>query len=194
MYFLNIYISIYFLLCWVFIVVLCCAELPSRVRLLVTPCTVAHQAPLSMGILQARILEWVAMPSSRGSSQPGDWTQVSCISGGFFTVWATRGAQEHRSGQPIPSPGDLPDPGIELGSPDCRWILYQLSFQGGPIFVATEVFSPAVSSRGHSSCSTQVPRHSGFSCCGAWALGHEGFSSCGSQTLEHRPSSCSSRA
>ena len=34
-----------------------------------TPWTIAHQAPLSMGILQARILEWVAMPSSRGSSQ-----------------------------------------------------------------------------------------------------------------------------
>ena len=36
----------------------------------VTPWTVARQAPLSMGILQARILEWVAMPSSRGSSRP----------------------------------------------------------------------------------------------------------------------------
>ena len=36
------------------------------------------------GILQARILEWVAFPFSRGSSQPGDWTQVSCIAGGFF--------------------------------------------------------------------------------------------------------------
>ena len=36
------------------------------------PWTVAHQTPLSMGILQARILEWVAMPSSRGSSQPRD--------------------------------------------------------------------------------------------------------------------------
>ena len=35
----------------------------------VTPSTVAHQAPLSMGILQARILEWVSMPSSRGSTQ-----------------------------------------------------------------------------------------------------------------------------
>ena len=39
---------------------------------LVNPWTVAFQAPLSMGILQARILEWVAMPSSRGSSQPRD--------------------------------------------------------------------------------------------------------------------------
>ena len=42
------------------------------------------------GILQAEILEWVAMPFSRGSSQLRDWTQVSCISGGFFTIWATR--------------------------------------------------------------------------------------------------------
>ena len=37
------------------------------------------------GILQARILDWVAGPFSRGSSQPGDQTQVSCIAGGFFT-------------------------------------------------------------------------------------------------------------
>ena len=55
--------------------------------------TVANQAPLSMGILQARILEWVAMPSSRGSSQPRDWTQVSCVAGRFFTIWASREAQ-----------------------------------------------------------------------------------------------------
>ena len=40
------------------------------------------------GILQARILEWVAFPFSRGSSQPRDWTQVSR----FFTSWATRKA------------------------------------------------------------------------------------------------------
>ena len=37
------------------------------------------------GILQARILVWVAFPFSRGSSQPGDRTQVSRIAGGFFT-------------------------------------------------------------------------------------------------------------
>ena len=49
------------------------------------PWTVAHQAPLSLGILQARILDWVAMPSSRGSSPPRDWTQVSRIAGRFFT-------------------------------------------------------------------------------------------------------------
>ena len=42
------------------------------------------------GILQARIMEWVAMPSSRGSFQPRDWTHISCIASRFFTVWATR--------------------------------------------------------------------------------------------------------
>ena len=44
------------------------------------------------GILQTRIMEWVALPFSRGSSQPRDRTQVSCIVGGFFTSWAKREA------------------------------------------------------------------------------------------------------
>jgi len=44
------------------------------------------------GIPQARILEWVSMPSSRGCSWPREWKKVSCIIGGFFTVWATREA------------------------------------------------------------------------------------------------------
>ena len=72
---------------------------------------------LCLGILQARILEWAAMPSSRGSSQPRDWTQVSHTAGGFFTVWATRETQEYCSGEPIPSSGELPDPGMESGFP-----------------------------------------------------------------------------
>ena len=41
------------------------------------------------GILQARILEWVVIPFSRRSSQPRDWTWVSCIAGQYLTVWAT---------------------------------------------------------------------------------------------------------
>ena len=44
------------------------------------------------GILQARILEWVAISFSRGSSQPRDQTQVSCIAGRHFNFWATREA------------------------------------------------------------------------------------------------------
>ena len=47
---------------------------------------------IAHGILQARILEWVAFPFSRGSSQPRDRTQLSHIAGGFFTSWATREA------------------------------------------------------------------------------------------------------
>ena len=47
---------------------------------------VAHQVPLFMGILQARILEWIAMPSSRGSSQPRDQIQVSRTASRFFTI------------------------------------------------------------------------------------------------------------
>ena len=44
------------------------------------------------GILQARILEWVTVLFSKGSSQPRDRTLVSCIAGGFSTIWATREA------------------------------------------------------------------------------------------------------
>ena len=45
------------------------------------------------GILQARILEWVAIPFSRGSSWSRDWTWLFCIAGRFFTIWAAREAQ-----------------------------------------------------------------------------------------------------
>ena len=56
----------------------------------VTPWTVACQNPLVRGIFQARILEWVAILFYRGSPRPRDLTQVSCITGRFFTTWATR--------------------------------------------------------------------------------------------------------
>ena len=49
----------------------------------------AHQDPLSMDF-QARRLEWVAIPFSKGSSQPKNWTQFSCIAGRFFTILAMR--------------------------------------------------------------------------------------------------------
>ena len=52
----------------------------SCVRLIVTPWTIAHQVPLSMGILQARILEWVAIPFSRASSPPREGTRISYVS------------------------------------------------------------------------------------------------------------------
>ena len=48
--------------------------------------------PSTHGLFQARILEWVAIPFSRGSSQPRDWTQVSNIAGRFFSIWITKEA------------------------------------------------------------------------------------------------------
>ena len=58
----------------------CVISCLSRVRLFATLWTVARQAPLSMGILQARIVEWVAISSSRGSFWPWDRAYVSCVS------------------------------------------------------------------------------------------------------------------
>ena len=79
-------------------------------------CSVVSDSLLP-GILQAEILEWVAIPFPRGSSQPRDRTQVFCIADEFFTSWSTREAQEYWSGFPFPSPEDLPDPGFETESP-----------------------------------------------------------------------------
>ena len=72
-----------------------CVHVLSCICLFATTWTVTQQAPLSMGIFQARILEWVAMPSLRGSSQPRDWIQVSYMQvdslmsepPGKFTKW-----------------------------------------------------------------------------------------------------------
>ena len=56
------------------------------------PWMVSQEASLSLRILQTRVLEWVALPSSRRSSQPRDWTQLSCFAVRFFTVWAIKEA------------------------------------------------------------------------------------------------------
>ena len=89
------------------------------------------------GILQAGILEWVAMPSSRGSSQPRDQTQVSHITGGLFTIWDTREAQEYWSEYPIPSPGDLPNPGTKPGSPALQVDSLPSELPGKPRWMVT---------------------------------------------------------
>ena len=59
------------------------------------PWTVSNWVSLAMGILQAWILECVAMPSSRGAPWPRDWIQVSRTAAWFFTVWATRKTQNY---------------------------------------------------------------------------------------------------
>ena len=62
----------------------------SVVWLFATPRTVARQAPLSMGFSRQECWSGLTISSSRGSSQPRDWSWVSCIAGGFFTIWATK--------------------------------------------------------------------------------------------------------
>ena len=119
--------------------VLCDSAVSSSAALQIAhslPPVYTGQAPLSTGFFQA-ILEWVAIPFSRGSSSSRDQTRVSCIVGGIFTIWATRKTpkhypmdcsqpgssvhgilqQEYWSGYPFPPPRDLPDPGIKPTPP-----------------------------------------------------------------------------
>ena len=64
----------------------------SRVQLFVTPMDCSLPGSSVLGFPQARILEWVAISFSRGSSKLRDCTQVSCIAGRFFTFWTIRKA------------------------------------------------------------------------------------------------------
>ena len=69
-----------------------CLLVPQACPRLCYPMDCSPPSSSAHGIPQSRILEWVAMPSFRGSSQPRDWTQDSCLAGKLFTVWATREA------------------------------------------------------------------------------------------------------
>ena len=60
-----------------------------HIQLFATPWVVDRSGSSVQGILQVRILEWVAVPFFRGSSLPRNWTLVSCIAGRFFTIWVT---------------------------------------------------------------------------------------------------------
>ena len=114
-----------------------------------TLCDPMDSSPLPssvLGILQARLLEWVAISSSRGSSQFRCQICISCIScitGRLFTCWATGEAPWIFS--PWNSPGQntgvgslsflqgiFPTQGSNPGLSHCRWILYQLSHKGSP--------------------------------------------------------------
>ena len=82
------------------------------------------------GILQARILEWVAFPLFRRSSQSRDRTQVSRIADRFFTSWATREAKNTGVGSLSLLQRIFPTQELNQGLPYCRQILYQLCYQG----------------------------------------------------------------
>ena len=69
------------------------SEVAQSVQIFVTPMDCSLLGSSVHGIFQARVLEWVAISFSRGSSRPRDWTQVSCFAVRCFTIWATREAQ-----------------------------------------------------------------------------------------------------
>ena len=71
----------------------CCCLGTKSCLTLCDPMDYSRQPPLVHGILQARILDWIAISDSRGSSQPRDQTRVSYIAGRVFTIWATREAR-----------------------------------------------------------------------------------------------------
>ena len=83
------------------------------------------------GICQARILERIAFPFFRGSSQPRAWTQVPHTAGRFFTSWSTREAQEYTGvGSLSLLQRIFLTQQSNWGLLHCRQILYQLSYQG----------------------------------------------------------------
>ena len=96
------------------------------------PWTVACQAPLFMGILQARMLEWVAMPFSRRSFRPRNWTGVLSSALQVDSLPAEQPGKPKNTGVGSLSrlQGIFPTRVSNLGLLHCRRILYQLSYQG----------------------------------------------------------------
>ena len=86
----------------------------------------------------------IAMPSSRGSSQPRNWTEVSCITSRFFTDWATREAQEYCSGSLSLLQGIFLTQESNQALLHCRRILYQLSYLIWDKFPTLSVISSSV--------------------------------------------------
>ena len=83
------------------------------------------------GISQARILDWVPIPFSRGPSQSRDWTHVSCIAGRFFAIWATREA-----------PLMLPKFCLLITSPTEIWIQVSIIHHPAPESILSLVSPP----------------------------------------------------
>jgi len=92
-------------------------------------------------ILQARILESVAFPFSRGSSQPMDQAQVSRTAGGFFTAEPQGKPKNTGMGSLSLLQGIFLTQESNQGLLHCRWLLYQLSYQGSPHFITDNPIS-----------------------------------------------------
>ena len=112
----------------------------SSVWLFVTPWTIQ-----SMEFSRPEYWRVGSLSLLQGSSHPRNQTQVSRITGRFFTNWATEEAQGYWSGQPISPPGDLPDPGVKLGSPALQVDSLPIELSGTPLmgragwYIAAEI-------------------------------------------------------
>ena len=104
----------------------------NHVRLFETPWTVARQAPLSMGILQARILEWVAMLSSRDLPNPGIQHRSPVLQANSLLSESPSKPKNTGVGSLSLCQGIVPTQESDWGLLHCRQILYQLSYQGSP--------------------------------------------------------------
>ena len=89
---MQLYLDSNFLINSILVIVLVAQSCPT----LCNPTDCSPPGFSAHGILQARILEWIAIPFSRGTSQPRDWALVSCLTGKFFTIWATKKAEHRR--------------------------------------------------------------------------------------------------
>ena len=86
------------------------------------------------GILQARVLEWVVFPFSRGSSQLWDQTQVSHIAGGFFTSWATTKSPRIQKGVGYPFSSGSSLPRNQTQTPELQAESLPTELSGKPLF------------------------------------------------------------
>ena len=93
------------------------------------------------GILQARILEWIAFPFSKGSSYPRDQTQVSYLAGGFITSWAMRDSHRKWSMAKCPISGSC------LWKHCCYWVLFLLCMASGSWYKLCEPLSVTLSEK-----------------------------------------------
>ena len=99
-----------------------------------------------MGILQARILEWVAMPSSNGSSQPKDQTQASAVQADSLPSEPPGKPKNTEVGSLFLLQGIFPTQESNQSLLHCRQILYQLSYQGSPFMLHRPMLSAILAS------------------------------------------------
>ena len=114
---------------------------------------------LSMGILQARVLEWVALFSSRGSSQPRDRTRVSCIAGRFFTIEPPGKSQVNAYQSSKLKSTDIRQPAQShiVNSNIPPWLLAQNPFLYAPSFLV-DFFIHSFICQNSSSCKWQIAK------------------------------------